>query len=35
MELANQEKIRLLGQNETYKYLEILKEEAIKHAERK
>ena len=34
-ELPNQEKIRTLGENETYKYLGILEADTIKHAESK
>ena len=33
MELPNQDKIRTLGENETYKYLGILKAETIKQVE--
>ena len=33
IELPNQEKIRTLGEKETYKYLEILKADTIKQAE--
>ena len=35
IELPNQEKIRTLGEKETYKYLGILKADAIKYAEMK
>ena len=35
MELPNQDKIRTLGENETYKYLGILKADTIKQAEMK
>ena len=35
IELWNQEKIRTLGEKETYKYLGILEAETIKHAEMK
>ena len=35
MELANQEKIRMLGEKETSKYLGILEEDAIKQAKMK
>ena len=35
MELLNQDKIRTLGENETYKYLSILKAGTIKHVEMK
>ena len=35
IELPNQEKIRTLGEIETYKYLKILKADTIKHAEMK
>ena len=33
LEIPNQEKIRTLGEKETHKYLEILNEDTIKHAE--
>ena len=33
MELPNQNKIRTLTENETYKYLEILKDDTIKQVE--
>ena len=33
MEISNQEKIRTLGENETYKYLGILKADTIKHVQ--
>ena len=33
--LPDHEKIRTLGEMETYKYLEILEENTIKHAEMK
>ena len=35
MELPNQDKIRTLGENETYKYLEILEDDTIKQVEMK
>ena len=35
IELQNQEKIRMLGEKETYKYLKILEVEAIKQVEMK
>ncbi len=35
IELPNQEKIRTLGEKETYKYLGILEADIIKHAEMK
>ena len=35
MELPNQEKIRILGEKETYKYLEILEADIIKQVETK
>ena len=35
IELQNQEKIRTLGEKETYKYLGILEADTIKHAEMK
>ena len=35
MELQNQDKIRMLGKNETYKYLGILEADTIKHVEMK
>ena len=35
MELPNQEKIRTLGEKETYKYLEILEADTIKQVEMK
>ena len=35
MELPNQDKIRILGENETYKYLGILKADTIKQLEMK
>ena len=35
VKLPNQGKIRLLGENETYKYLGILEADTIKHAEMK
>ena len=35
IELPNQEKIRTFGEKETYKYLEILEADTIKHAEMK
>ena len=35
IEISNQEKIRMLGENETYKYLGILKVDTIKHVEKK
>ena len=35
MELPNQDKIRRLGENETYKYLGILEADTIKHEEMK
>ena len=35
IEIQNQEKIRLLGEKETYKYLGILEADAIKQAEMK
>ena len=35
MELSNQDKIRTLGENETYKYLGILKADTIKQVEMK
>ena len=35
MELPNQEKIRMLGENETYKYLGILEADSIKQEEMK
>ena len=35
MELPNQDKIRTLGEKETYKYLGILKADTIKEAEMK
>ena len=34
MKLPNQDKIRTLGENETYKYLGILEADTIKQAER-
>ena len=33
IELLNQDKIRMLGEKETYKYLGILEADAIKYAE--
>ena len=33
IELPNQERIRMLGERETYKYLEILEANIIKHVE--
>ena len=33
IELPNQDKIRTLGENETYKYLSILEADTIKHVE--
>ena len=35
IELPNQEKVRMLGEKETYKYLGILEVDTIKHAEMK
>ena len=35
MELPHQDKIRTLGENETYKYLGILEADAIKQVEKK
>ena len=35
MELPNHDKIRMLGENETYKYLGILEADAIKQVEMK
>ena len=35
MELPNQDKIRMLGENETYKYLGILEADTIKQVEMK
>ena len=35
MELPNQDKIRTLGENETYKYLSILEADTIKQVEMK
>ncbi len=35
IDLPNQEKIRTLRENETYKYFGILKADTIKHKERK
>ena len=35
MELPNQDKIRILGENETYKYLGILEADTIKKVEMK
>ena len=35
MELPNHDKIRTLGENETYKYLHILKDDTIKQVEMK
>ena len=35
IELPNQEKIRTLGEKETYKYLAILEADTIKHVEMK
>ena len=35
IELPNQEKIRTLGERETYKYLGVLETDTIKHAEMK
>ena len=35
MELPNQDKIRTLGENETYKYLGILEADTIKQVEMK
>ena len=35
MELSNQDKIRTLGEKETYKYLDILEADAIKQEEMK
>ena len=35
MELPNQEKIRTLGENETYKYVGILEADTIKQVEMK
>ena len=35
MKLPNQDKIRMHGENETYKYLGIMKADTIKHVEMK
>ena len=35
IELSNQEKIKILGEKENFRYLEILKANTIKHAEMK